>query len=212
MGALGTLALAFSVLDRVWPKQQERVLGTVDLPPEDLTPGLRKEKARTVTVRNIGQRVKIIRELIKSGGLNPQVRALAHEYLNRKCGGTWCVPEKDQKAEVVALFDEVRKRVRYTPDPVRRDTFVAPNRTLFTHMGGDCDDSCAALGALLESVGFPTRIRVVQTTGYSEFNHVYLQVQLTATGQWMTLDPSQDHPAGWEVPAHAIIKKQDFPV
>lgn len=205
MSALGTIALLLGILDhlpKAKTKAQPLVLSDV---PQD-------EKSTLYRVRSIGDRVKLIRQLVKSGGLNPKIRALAHAFLSRKCGGEWCVPEKDQKAEVAALFAEVRRRVRYTGDPLRRDTYTTPVRTLFEHMGGDCDDSAAALGALLEAVGYSVRLRVVQTKGYDSWNHIYLVVQLTSTGEWIALDPSQNKPAGWEVPAHMVIHKKDFPV
>lgn len=214
MGALGTVALVLGLLDHLVPKakaqheKRRRMRGLSDA-RSDLA---RSDRLQTVKVRNINERVALIRGLIKRGGLNPQVRALAVSFLNRRCGGTWCTPEKDSKAEVVAIFDEVRRRVRYTGDPVRRDTFVSPERTLFKYQAGDCDDSTSALGALLESVGFTTRIRVVQTEGYDTFNHVYLVAELPSTGEWIALDPSQNHPAGWEVPRKLVLKMKDFEV
>lgn len=215
MGSLGTVALVLGILDQIMPKRPRPAvvighLGQID----PLDPQVRNdpEKMRTVRVRTIEDRIKLIKNLIRTGGLDPQVRSLSHSVLNRKCGGTWCIPEKDQKGEVAAIFQAVRERVRYVSDPLRRDTYVTPARTLFSQMGGDCDDSAAALGAMLESVGYTVRLRVVQTQGYDSWNHIYNVVQIPATGEWIVLDASQNKPAGWEVPANMIIHKRDFEV
>jgi hypothetical protein len=212
LGSIGALGILLVVLDRFTPKRRPPApVGTLAFDGEQPTADA-GEQLRVHTVRTIDDRVKLIRELVKVGGVNPQIRSLAHSFLNRRCGESWCVPEKDQKAEVVALFNEVRRRVRYTNDPLRRDTYTEPSKTVFAHKGGDCDDSAAALGALLESVGYAVRLRVVQTKGYDSWNHIYLVAKLSSTGEWVALDPTMNKPAGWEVPDALVIKKRDFDV
>jgi transglutaminase-like putative cysteine protease len=213
MGALGTLAAVLGIVDTLASAVQH---GRKRARAKQLATAPRKAdgpaRATYHTVRSIDDRIKYIRQLVKEGGTHPKVRALAHSILNRKCDGEWCVPEKDQIAEVAALFREVRQRVRYTLDPVRADTYTAPQRTLFELSGGDCDDSAAALGALLESVGYEVKLRVVQTQGYDSWNHIYLITKLPYSSKWVPLDPSQDKPAGWEVPASLVTRKRDFEV
>lgn len=160
-------------------------------------------------VRTIQERVAHVHQQMIQGTRDPKIYALAREVMTRKCGDDWCIPEKDHRAEVTALFDEVRKRVRYTWDPTDYDAFQTPAKTLALH-AGDCDDYVSLLGALCRSIGHKVRSRVVQTKGSDTWNHIYLAVLVD--GQWMPCDPSVKQPAGWEVPASLVIKKQDYDV
>jgi len=160
-------------------------------------------------VRTIQERVAHVHQQMIQGTRDPKIYALAREVMTRKCGEDWCIPEKDHKAEATAIFNEVRKRVRYTWDPTDYDAFQTPAKTLALH-AGDCDDYVSLTGALLRSIGHKVRSRIVQTTGSSTWNHIYLAVLVN--GQWMPLDPSVKQPAGWEVPASMVLKKQDYDV
>ncbi len=162
-------------------------------------------------VRSIEERVKYVHEQAVKGTRDPQVYALAREVLSKKCGGDWCVAEKDNWGEAVALFNEVKKRVRYTFDPVDFDAFQTPAKTLALGTG-DCDDYMSLLGAMLRSVGLRVRSRIVQTTGNTTWNHIYLMVHLPARNGWASLDLSVSQPAGWQVPKSAIIRQRDFDV
>ena len=75
-------------------------------------------RGRLVRAPGIKQRVARIREAVRRGGADARVRGLALGVLTRKCGREWCVPEKDWRKEVTALFDYVRTNVRYTRDPL----------------------------------------------------------------------------------------------
>lgn len=160
-------------------------------------------------VRTIDERVAYVHQQMIQGTRDPKIYALAREVLTKKCGDGWCVDEKDHKAEVTALFNEVRKRVRYTWDPTDYDAFQTPAKTLAL-AAGDCDDYVSLLGALCRSVGHKVRSRIVQTQGSDTWNHIYLAVQVN--GQWMPCDPSVKQPAGWEVPSNLVVRKQDYDV
>lgn len=110
-------------------------------------------------------------------------------------------PEKDEIAEVRALFEFVRDRIRYTKDIYGVETLSTPDKTL-AGMVGDCDDQTTLLAAMLESVGYPTRFVIAGYNG-GEFEHVYLQVWMM--GQWVGLDPTEPQPMGWEPPDPTII-------
>jgi len=75
-----------------------------------------------------------------------------------------------------------------------------------------CDDMFALLGAMLVSVGYRVRARIVQTTGNDTWNHIYLLVEVPSTKQWVPLDLTVNQPMGWEVPKEYIIKVQDYNV
>lgn len=88
-------------------------------------------------VKSIDERVSYVHQQMIQGTRDPKVYTLAREVLKKRCGDDWCVPAKDAKAEATALFDEVRKRVRYTWDPTDYDAFQTPAKTLELATG-DC--------------------------------------------------------------------------
>jgi predicted transglutaminase-like cysteine proteinase len=158
-------------------------------------------------VRNLDERMAIITQLVREGRVDPVVRSWVARTLTRRCGDTWCVPEKDRHAEIAAIFDEIRATVRYTGDVWSTDTYQAARHTLNTKIA-DCDDytilACAALG----SVGIPTRMVVIQTTESSEWDHIYL---LAYDGnRWIPFDASVDKPLGWEAPSSTVRRKKVF--
>lgn len=161
-------------------------------------------------VKSIEQRVAWVHEQMVKGTHDPKIYALARAVITQRCGDDWCVPPKDNAAEAKALFEEVRKRVRYTWDPTDYDAFQTPEKTLALR-AGDCDDMVSLLGAMLRTIGLKVRSRIVQTTGNTTWNHIYLLVQIPGKG-WMPLDPTVKQPAGWEVPSEYIIRKKDFDV
>lgn len=160
-------------------------------------------------VRTIQDRVAKVHQQMIASTKDPKVYGLAREVLGRKAGDDWAVAEKDHRGEVTALFNEVRKRVRYTWDPTDYDAFQTAVRTLELHTG-DCDDMTILLGALCRSVGHQVRSRVVQTKGAASWNHIYLIAKVG--NAWMPLDASVNKPAGWEVPRELVLKMKDFDV
>lgn len=162
------------------------------------------------TVRTLQDRVAYIHRQMIAGTRDPKVYELARAVVSKKNpDGSWAVPEKDNWAEAQALFNEVRKRVRYVFDPTDYDAFQSARRTL-EMQSGDCDDYSSLLGALCRSVGLQVRTRVVQTKESDTWNHIYLVVNIG--GEWKALDASMNKPAGWEVPADWVVKKQDYDV
>ena len=179
----------------------------------DEAPDKRAMKTKTYTVNTIEQRVKHIVTMIQKGRDHAQVRQLTVQCLSRKCGPDWCVPEKNWWAEVQAIFNFFRKNVRYTRDTYNKDLFQHPARTL-QFGGGDCDDAAITLGAMLQSVGYPVRLRVIRTKDSPEWNHIYLLVGMPPKDpkRWISLDGSVNQPAGWEAPKAMIAEKRDFNV
>lgn len=92
---------------------------------------------KTHVVRDIEARTGHVAAMIRKGREHPRVRKVAAQILAKRCGDKWCVPEKDWKAEVRAIFDAVRSRVRYTRDFVHKDLYQHPLRTLEWGVG-DC--------------------------------------------------------------------------
>lgn len=157
--------------------------------------------ARRLPVENMDQVAGLIVAKIQEGKQHAVIRTLASEILTPRAGGTWMVPPKDWEKEVNALFNFVQERIRYTRDVTNLDTYHRAIRVLQLRMG-DCDDMVILLGSLLQSVGYPVLLKIVDTTESPEgYNHIYLLVGLppTAPSQWIALDPTVRHKAGWEV-------------
>lgn len=94
-------------------------------------------KFAEVRVSSIDERVAKVHEQMLQGTRDPVVYGLAREVLSKKCGDGWCVPQKNPQAEIEAMFFEVKKRVRYTWDPLDYDAFQTPAKTLHIR-NGDC--------------------------------------------------------------------------
>lgn len=110
-------------------------------------------------------------------------------------------PEKDEYAEVEAVFNYVRDHIRYMRDVHGVETLMAPPTVLQTRLG-DCDDQSCLLACMLEAIGYPTRFVVAGYNG-GDFEHVY--VQTWAGGRWVSMDPTEPHPMGWEPPGATVI-------
>ena len=122
--------------------------------------------------------VQLMRGMIDRAKVDPEIIAAAHSIIAH-------TPERQPLHEINALFRWVSERVRYTADVVGVETLAYPGFTL-RRKSGDCDDQTALLCALLESVGYPTRLVV---TGYhpGQWEHVYCQVY--ASGEWIDCEP-----------------------
>lgn len=109
-------------------------------------------------------------------------------------------PAKDYLKQIEAVFNAITKDWwRYTFDPVGCEVLtIIPERIFDTTLGrgknnhcgyGDCDDITIAAGALLNSIGFQTRIATsVRPGSQNIFDHVFLFVKAPGT-DWICFDP-----------------------
>lgn len=159
-------------------------------------------------VRTLDDRMRIITGLIAEGRVDPEVIAWAAESVTGRCGGTWCVPEKDRRAEIDAVFRALRARVRYTGDVWSADTYRAARHVL-RHRIADCDDYAIAGAAALGAIGIKTRCVVIHTVQSDDWDHIYLHAD-AGGGVWVPFDASMDRLSGWEAPASIIRRKRIF--
>lgn len=131
--------------------------------------------------------VSAMRGMVRRYKSHPAIR-------NAALSITFTTPERDQLAEVDALFSFVRDHIRYVRDVRGIETLATPTKTL-EMKAGDCDDQSTLLAAMLESLGYRTRFVIVAFNGSPYFAHVYLQA-MTREG-WVNLDPTEDHAVGW---------------
>ena len=123
------------------------------------------------------------------------------------------VPPRDDWAAVQAIFEWVRKNIRYTKDPV--STNKLNNVELVHHPAallrlkiGDCDDMATLLASMLLRAGIPAKFRAIKTGG-KHFRHVYVLAKVNNT--WIPLDPTTDKPLGWEYPYACLLYTSPSP-
>ena len=138
---------------------------------------------------------KLIAQLIAGGAKDFWVRQKAIDIFRRHR-----VPAKDRIGEIRALFEWVRRNIRYTRDIFQVETLHTPRRMLELR-AGDCDDMTILLGAMLKSTGHPVRLCLV---GFRpDLPHVYSHIypEVLCKTRWIALDATMRHPMGWAPPA-----------
>lgn len=168
-------------------------------------------RGKTRRVKTTDQRVKYITDHVKTGRKSPKVHAFASMGLTDYCGDKWCIAPRDWLGEVAHLADHIKQNVRYTLDTFGIDVYRTPQRTLDMAMG-DCDDMASLAGAILEAVGYPVKIKVVQTQGFDDFHHIYILAGIPPQQpqRWIAVDPTQDLSCGWE--PNNIVKSKVYPI
>lgn len=106
------------------------------------------------------------------------------------------LPSRQWAAEVRALHEFVRDRIRYVRDPVGLELVATPEKVL-EYGQGDCDDKSTLLAAMLESLGHPSRFVAVGFNG-GPFSHVYVETKIGA--RWVPLETIVPMPMGWKPP------------
>lgn len=143
--------------------------------------------------QGIAQTLATMRALALAAAQDPTIVQAARRVVRDVDG-------HDRWDTTAALFDWFTARYVYTLDPTGYELVVAPAVMLrqgarLGYLQGDCDDAVTLLSALLESVGIPTRFRVVSTStplpGDAGYSHVLLEAE-TEPGEWWPLDVTLD--------------------
>ena len=149
-----------------------------------------------------------IARLIREGARDFFVRQAAIDVLFASR-----VRPKDYIGEITALFEWVRRHLRYTRDPFRIEVLHSARRLLELR-AGDCDDHVILLGAMLKSVGHPVRLVLTGPDARRPglFSHIYLESW--SRGRWIPLDATMSHPAGWapRTPVRRRVPVEPAPV
>jgi hypothetical protein len=120
---------------------------------------------------------------------------------------------RDDKCELMAIYDFVKRNIRYTGDITDKDTFQSAYRTMQLG-GGDCDDHAVLTAVLAMENGFTPKFRITSNYG-SSWDHIYCIVGVPKLGptRWVALDTtlpgSTDARFGKEPP---MAKYRDFAV
>jgi transglutaminase-like putative cysteine protease len=152
---------------------------------------LRVPRGNTGTLRT----AKIIARLVQDGAKDFYVRQKAIEVFRANH-----VPAKNRMGEVCALFDFVKRNIRYTRDIFRVELLHSARRMLELK-AGDCDDMTILLGAMLLSTGHPVRLVLAgfRPNRPHAYSHIYPEVNVS--GRWLAVDATMDKPIGWAPPA-----------
>ena len=147
----------------------------------------RVPKGNTGTLVTAG----LIARMIQDGAKDFYVRQKAIQIMR-----LYKVRPKHKLGEVFALFDWVKKNIRYTRDIYRVELLHSARRMLELK-AGDCDDMTILLGAMLMSIGFPVRLALVgfRPRKPHAYNHIYPEVNVR--GKWIPLDATVNRPMGW---------------
>lgn len=126
-----------------------------------------------------------MRQLVRSAKKRPRVRMTALDLVRN-------LPQKNYYLEAQAIHDFVRDEIRYVRDVHDVETIAFPEVTLDTGQA-DCDDKVVLSGALLESIGHPTRFVAIGRAP-QHFEHVYLETKIG--DRWMASETTEPWPFG----------------
>lgn len=130
----------------------------------------------------VEQTVALMRQLVDEALRDPSVIRLAADIVRP-------FPAFDDLAEANALYEWVRRNIRFTKDPVNKEKLYPPAELLKIR-SGDCDDISMLLATLLMAVGYPARLMTIAAPGSpDQFSHVYVEAEIH--GQWIPIDPAR---------------------
>lgn len=131
------------------------------------------------------QTVALIRRAYQDALTDPLVRSTAGTLVR-------ALNPTDLEGQARAIFEWVRKNIRFVRDPVGHEVVSSAQFTL-TRRFGDCDDvNAVLLPALLGAVGIHTRlVTVAGERGDPQFTHIYCEAAvggIHAVNGWVPLD------------------------
>jgi len=138
-------------------------------------------KVRRYQARSQGEKMSksldLIAKKIYAGSARPAVRLLALRAVAS-------APERNERAEIAALADFVKRRVKFRRDPYAIE-MLGDIEDMLEQGAGDCDCMTIGLGQLMASIGYPVRARAI---GDTKLRHVFPEVYLKSEGRWMPVD------------------------
>lgn len=131
-----------------------------------------------------------MRELTIAGRKDPSIKTLADSIVRS-------APSGDFSAQNAAVFNWVKRNIKYVRDIRDVETVSTPQRTLKARTG-DCDDMAVLIASLLEAIGNKTRFVALGFNG-GDYEHVVAQARMGP--HWITLDPTVSYAyPGWHPP------------
>lgn len=136
------------------------------------------------------------------GSKDLEVRSAAIEALDR-----YGARQHDPTAALAAVFEYVRDRIRFVPDPVGTQAVQSPRATLGLG-AGNCAQRATLLTAMARSIGIPAALRFRVIAANPNFPRTYSHVYVVATvrGRQVALDPTyRGNSVGYEYPQHSRV-------
>lgn len=162
------------------------------------TPGLGYKEPLLNGDAGTAQTIALMRKLVDEALEDPAIVRKAIEIVRG-------VPAFDDVGEVQAIYEWVRRNIRYTKDPVTKEKLYPPAELLKIR-AGDCDDISSLINVFATALGYPSRWVTISTQADnpSEFTHVYSEVETPAgSGNWIALDAARlDSQFGEEPPIY----------
>lgn len=153
--------------------------------------------------------VNLIKEIIKVYRGSEDIRNTALRITNgiRNDSRTGNPDRRNYDAIAKAIYDWIVKEVHYVRDQHGIERIQTPDATLRL-LTGDCDDMVIMAGALLESLGVPTRIKLLGKD--RQFTHIYLEYQ--SDGEWKSFDPTLALYPGYKFPVDSYKAQKTVPI
>jgi hypothetical protein len=162
------------------------------------TPGLAYRAPLLSGEAGTKQTIQVMRKLVDQAVSDPSFIRFASDIVRS-------VPAFNDLAEASALYEWVKRNIRYTKDPVTKEKLYPPQELLKIR-AGDCDDISMLLGALGIAIGYPARLATISAdpTQPNEFSHVYVELEVPpGSGYWLPLDAARlDSQFGVEPPMY----------
>jgi hypothetical protein len=132
------------------------------------------------------QTIKVMRHLVDSALSDSSFVRLTRDVVRS-------VPAYDEAGELEAVFNFVSQHIRYTKDPLTKETLYPPQE-LLKIQAGDCDDISMLMSAMALALGYPARLITVAANDSdpNEFSHVYAEVELpVGSNNWIAMDAAR---------------------
>jgi transglutaminase-like putative cysteine protease len=154
--------------------------------------------------------VAIIEKIIETYRDQPFVRQMALKLTSdiQKNPRTGLSDMRNNDAIADAIYDYIISHDVYAHDPVGIERLQTPDVTIQAG-AGDCEDMAILSAVLLESVGVPTRIRLIGETP-DTFSHIFIQYK--SGGQWKSFDPTLALYPGYQFNPARIKKSKIVPI
>ena len=129
--------------------------------------------------------ISAIQFVIEQFGRDPRIRAATLPLISSRINN-------DVRNNANTIANWVMRKMVYLADPDGGE-FIQTPLVLLNTIGqkgfayGDCDDHVVLLGAMLTSLGIPTRAAAVKLHGSDVYNHVVIEYM--AQGQPILVDP-----------------------
>ena len=137
-----------------------------------------------VKFKNLDEELHYLRSLIERFRADPQIRQLALHAIRH-----YKAPMRDKAAQARACAQWARDNIMYVHELPER--FQWPDETLRTR-AGDCDDFTTLIGSMIESVGIPSAMVVMQING--QWSHIFPAARMQPYGALLPLDATNKFP------------------